>query len=209
MTDGAQPATDPRTVPGEIDRWNWGAFLLSWIWGIGNGTPIALLTFVPIVGLVMVFVLGAKGSRWAWRNKRWDSVEHFKRVQRKWAIAGVIVWIGGIGIFAASFVGAFSILKNSEAYKLGVAQLQASPLASNALGTPITAGRPNGSMSTENQSGNALLNFPVSGPKASGTALVEAVKKDGVWTLTRLAFKLDGGDSVIEIIGGGARNNST
>ena len=35
---------------------------------------------------VMPFVLGAKGSRWAWRNGRWDSVEHFKRVQRLWAI---------------------------------------------------------------------------------------------------------------------------
>jgi hypothetical protein len=71
---------EPNQIPPEISGWNWGAFLLSWIWGIGNGTPIALLTFVPIVGLVMVFVLGAKGSRWAWRNKRWDSVEHFKRV---------------------------------------------------------------------------------------------------------------------------------
>jgi hypothetical protein len=119
------------------------------------------------------------------------------------------VWLIGAGIFAASFVGAFSILKNSEAYKLGVAQLQGSPLATNALGTPITAGRPYGSLSTENQSGKASLNFPVSGPKASGTAFVEAIKKDGVWSLTRLAFKLDGGDSVTEIIGRGARNNST
>lgn len=33
------------TVPAEIDRWNWGAFLLNWIWGIGNHTFIALLMF--------------------------------------------------------------------------------------------------------------------------------------------------------------------
>lgn len=31
-------------VPPELDRWNWGAFLLNWIWGIGNNTFIALLT---------------------------------------------------------------------------------------------------------------------------------------------------------------------
>ncbi len=209
MTDGAQLATDLRTVPGEIDRWNWGAFFLNWIWGIGNGTPIALLTLIPGFGLIMLFVLGVKGSSWAWRNKRWDSVAHFKRVQRRWAIAGLIVWVAGIALLVAMFAGTFSILKNSEAYKLGVAQLQASPLASNALGTPITAGRPTGSISTENQSGKASLNFPVSGPKASGTAFVEAVKKDGVWSLTRLAFKRDGSDSVIEIIGSRARNNST
>ncbi len=27
---------DSREVPAEIDRWNWGAFLLNWIWGIGR-----------------------------------------------------------------------------------------------------------------------------------------------------------------------------
>jgi hypothetical protein len=79
--------------------------------------------------------------------------------------------------------------------------------ATAALGTPITGGRPNGSISIENASGKASLNFPVSGPKGSGTAFVEAVKKDGVWSLTRLAFKPDGSDKVIEIIGG-ARNST-
>jgi hypothetical protein len=81
--------TEPNAVPAEIDRWNWGAFLLNWIWGIGNNTFIALLTLIPFVGLIMPFVLGAKGSGWAWRNGRWDSLEHFKRVQRSWAIWGL------------------------------------------------------------------------------------------------------------------------
>jgi hypothetical protein len=202
MTDMPLTAAVPKEIPPEINHWNWGAFLLNWIWGIGNGTPIALLMFVPFVNLVMPFVLGAKGSRWAWRNKRWDSVEHFKRVQRQWAIAGLIVWIGAAALFAASFLGAFALLKHSEAYKMGVAQLQSSPLATNAFGTPITAGNPSGSISTENSDGKAALTFPISGPKGSGTAFVEAVKKAGVWSLTRLAYKIDGHDSVIEIIGG-------
>jgi hypothetical protein len=68
----SQAALDTRdaAVPPEVDRWNWGAFLLSWIWGIGNNTFIAFLTFVPFVGIVMPFVLGAKGSAWAWRTSR-------------------------------------------------------------------------------------------------------------------------------------------
>src|SRR5215813_2581633 len=49
-------------VPPEIRGWNWGAFLLNWIWGICNDTYIALLMFVPLVNVVMIFVLGAKGS---------------------------------------------------------------------------------------------------------------------------------------------------
>jgi hypothetical protein len=80
---------EPEAIPAEIDRWNWGAFLLHWIWGVGNNTFIAVLTLFPLFGiLIMPFVLGAKGSGWAWRNGRWDSVEHFKRVQRLWAIWG-------------------------------------------------------------------------------------------------------------------------
>ena len=78
MTD-LRPRIEPQDIPPELDRWNWGAFLLNWIWGVGNNTYIALLTFVPFVGIVMPFVLGAKGSRWAWRNGRWDNVEHFER----------------------------------------------------------------------------------------------------------------------------------
>src|ERR1700684_1721859 len=104
--------TDPEAIPAEIDRWNWGAFLLNWIWGVGNNTFIALLIFVPLVGLVMPFVLGAKGSRWAWRNGRWDSPEHFKRVQRKWAMWGAIIWLGSIVLFAGMFFGVFSLLKH-------------------------------------------------------------------------------------------------
>ena len=69
-------------LPAGIDRWNWGAFWLNWIWGLGNNTFVALLMFVPLANLIMPFVLGARGSAWAWRHKRWDSVEHFERVQR-------------------------------------------------------------------------------------------------------------------------------
>ncbi len=82
-------------VPPEILGWNWGAFFLNWIWGLGNSTFIALLTLIPFVNLIMVFVLGAKGSAWAWQNKKWDSVEHFKSVQKKWTMAAFIL----IGIF--------------------------------------------------------------------------------------------------------------
>lgn len=60
--------------------------MLNWIWGIGNNTFIALLMFVPFVNFIMLFILGAKGSKWAWKkNKKWESIEEFKAVQRKWA----------------------------------------------------------------------------------------------------------------------------
>jgi len=205
--NSAQSVVDPQPIPPEIDRWNWGAFLLNWIWGIGNNTYIALLTLIPIVGLVMLFVLGAKGSRWAWRNGRWDSVEHFKRVQRRWAIWGAVIWIASIILSVGIFVGVFSLLKHSEAYQLGVSRLQSSPIAANLLGTPISAGNPGGSISINGGSGKASLSFSASGPRASGVVFLQAIKKDGVWSLTKLTLKLTGSDDTIDLVGG--RSNST
>jgi len=86
-------------LPPELTGWNWGGFFFTWIWGIGNSTFIALLALLPFVNLVMIFVIGAKGNEWAWQNKRWNSVEHFKKVQNLWAIWGAVLFALGIILF--------------------------------------------------------------------------------------------------------------
>jgi len=80
-------AHDGRHLPAGVAGWSWGAFAFSWIWAIGNRTWWGLLGLVPGVGLVMRVVLGVKGREWAWRSRNWDSVDHFRRVQRRWSIA--------------------------------------------------------------------------------------------------------------------------
>jgi hypothetical protein len=82
-------------LPPQLYGWNWGAFFLTWIWGMGNNTTIAFLTWIPIANFVMIFMLGAKGNEWAWQNKQWTSIEHFKRVQKLWAIWGFILFVLG------------------------------------------------------------------------------------------------------------------
>jgi len=195
MTASPPPLEKP-AIPAEIDRWNWGAFLLNWIWGVGNNTFIGLLTLVPLFGLVMPFVLGAKGSAWAWRNGRWDSIEHFKRVQRLWAIWGVVIWLGGIVLFGGIFGGVFYALKSSEAYQLAVSRLQANAAAVTALGAPISSGIPSGKISIEGASGRAALEFSATGTKAEGRVGVEALKENGVWSLKVLKLKIDGRDEI-------------
>lgn len=95
-------------VPEEVKGWSWGAFLLSWIWAIGNRTWIGLLALIPYVGFLMTIYLGIKGREMAWRNNRWDSIEHFNRVQRSWSKWGVIIFVGifGISILAAILIPA-------------------------------------------------------------------------------------------------------
>ncbi len=93
-------------VPAEIKGWNWGGFLMTWIWGIGNNvwiSLIALLGFIPWIGwiieLIMRIILGIHGNEWAWQRKKWESIEHFKKTQRNWMWWGVSLLIAYI-IFA-------------------------------------------------------------------------------------------------------------
>jgi len=79
-------------VPEGVKGWSWAGFGLTWIWGVFNGVLISLLCLIPVFAIVWAFVLGAKGKEWAWRNKKWDSVEHFKNTQRSWDIAGIVVF---------------------------------------------------------------------------------------------------------------------
>ncbi|MBM3166631.1 MAG: hypothetical protein FJZ83_02650 [Chloroflexi bacterium] len=83
-------------IPDEIRGWNWGAFLMSWIWGIGNRVWISLLAFV--LGIIMSIILGIKGNEWAWQSKTWNSVEHFKKTQRTWMWVGIALLIVSIAI---------------------------------------------------------------------------------------------------------------
>ena len=92
-------------VPEEVKGWSWAGFGLTWIWGVFNGVLISLLVLIPFpfFSLAWAIVLGVKGNEWAWRNKKWDSVEHFKNTQKPWNIAGIV-------IFAISIVALIIII---------------------------------------------------------------------------------------------------
>jgi hypothetical protein len=196
MTENTSGQGAMAVVPREILGWNWGAFLLTWIWGLGNNVLIALLMFVPLVNIVMWFVLGAKGSEWAWRNKRWDSVEEFRRVQRTWTKWGVIVALVSLAlatIFAvALFFGVSSLMKNSEPYLAAIARLDASPAAMAALGEPVHGGFPRGSISSSNGDGSATLEIPVTGSSNSGTLYVDGASTGGQWRYQRIELVVNG-----------------
>ncbi len=99
-----------KDFPAEAKGLNWGALLLSWIWGLGNAVgygPVALMFFIPLVGPIVGLL---KGNEWAWRGKDWANVESFKATQKKWAMAGILILLvalmlaccGGCYFWAAS-----------------------------------------------------------------------------------------------------------
>lgn len=198
----SQPYNQPAEIPPELDRWNWGAFLLNWIWGIGNSTFIALLALIPGVGFVVMIVLGLRGSRWAWRNRAWRDAEHFCRSQRKWAIAGLVVWIVVIGGAATAIAKLPGFLKNSEAYRMTMEAVRADSRVAAALGTRLREpylvyGNLNVGASG---GGQASYSIPLTGEKGSGTVYSRAVRKDGTWTLLLIVVRVDGTETPIVIV---------
>ena len=158
-------------VPAEIRGWNWGAFFLNLFWGLGHRVWIALLMFVPFV----------------------NSVDQFKRVQRRWATAGVAVFVASVLLVPAGlFVGLTALFKDSDAYRKAMDVVAASADAREYLGTPIETGFwVSGSVEADGDSGHADLEIPVSGPNGSGTVHLVADRAGALWQIHVLTLEVD------------------
>lgn len=96
-------------IPDGVRGWSWGAFLLSWIWAIGNRTWIGLLALVPYVGFGVAIWLGIQGREMAWKNGSWDNLDHFNRVQRSWSKWGIGLFCGSIVVMTLVLTGAIAV----------------------------------------------------------------------------------------------------
>ena len=111
--------------PSILNMWNWGAFALSWLWGIFNGLywPLLIIAcnFVPYAGpfiaLGLSIYLGIYGNQLAWnaaKEKNDVDALSFTRLQRKWNLAGIIVFcvvmfLAIIGLFLRFCSGGISL----------------------------------------------------------------------------------------------------
>lgn len=180
------------SVPPEVRRWNWGAFFLTWIWGIGNNVMIAFLCFVPFLGFIMPIVLGIKGGEWAWEKKRWDSLEHFQRVQRIWAWVGLGVFLWFMAMIVGIVFFLFSMFMKTEPYLQGLKMVTQSPAVIEELGEPVKPGwYVTGNINVGTSDGKASIDFPISGPKGKGTVYVKAYKDMGKWRIVHVVVEID------------------
>jgi len=197
-----QPLNEPAEIPAELDRWNWGAFFLNWIWGIGNSTFIALLALIPVINIIMIIVLGARGSRWAWQNRAWRDAEQFRKTQRNWAIAGLIIWVVGIGGCAATVGSVPYLLKGNDAYRMTMDAVRVDDRVKSAIGDGLTdnfwvGGHVNVNV---NGSGDAQFSIPIHGRKGKGTAFSNVVRTAGKWSMRLPVVRVDGVDAPIVLI---------
>jgi hypothetical protein len=115
-------------------------------------------------------------------------------------LLGIIL---AIAIFGMGIVGLFSgiskILKSSEPYQTAVARAKANEKVVTALGTPIEEGFPMGKVNTNNDTGEADLSIPLTGPKGKCTVYVVGTRSGGTWTYSKMSATITGTDESIDL----------
>lgn len=119
-TSGMKGAVPPQIA---ALKWNWGAFLLSFLWTVNHRMAwgwgilvLGLLGNIPLVGLLFSLAvlgisiyLGMNGHKLGWQNRRFEGgLPQYFAVQNAWMKWGIGVtilsFVGGIIIGIASFL---------------------------------------------------------------------------------------------------------
>ncbi len=168
--------------------WNWGAFFFNWIWGLFNGSKIALLTLVPGLNLIMPFVLGAKGNEWAWKNKQWDSYEQFRATQKRWSIAALFLVISVLFSSGAMILYIEFQVKNEKLFSKSLALVTSNSSCMEKLGAPISEGF--GFTGIIERDRTADLSYPINGTKTGANVHLKAEKINGKWLFQTLFVEI-------------------
>ena len=82
--------------PTQFPKFNWGAFLLNWIWALNHRKPIGLIALIPCVGFFFSLYMGFVGYQWAWESGRFNTVSECRKCQSIWGWWGLGVLLLGL-----------------------------------------------------------------------------------------------------------------
>jgi hypothetical protein len=140
----------------------------------------------------------AKPRGWWSRNWKWFVPTTF--------ILFVLICCGGpVGLF----FGAVGIMRNSDAYTMGMKQIQANPQVKEALGEDIreVSWMPAGKIEIVGDGGNAELRWDLAGTKGNGKAYVKARRTNGKWEIVVIEVTPPDGKKIV-MQGEGAGNDA-
>lgn len=120
----------------------------------------------------------------------------------KWFVpTGCLSLIIIAGAFVATlFFGITSIMKDSDAYKGAMTEVQQNKLVKEKLGEPIESdGMVSGSINVNNDAGNCDIQIPIKGSKGTGTVFVVATKR-GKWKYSELSVYIEKTEEEIDLL---------
>jgi hypothetical protein len=206
MTDNLQTPETPN-----LKSWNWGAFFLTWIWGIPNGVYLGFSVFVAFVmfgiveavlanffpslaaghllglmfgfaSLYQLFMMVMHGLR----GTSWSWERAKWRSAASFKRAQCLWAIGGL-LFWVFIIGVFSwsfiTATNSAIFKQSVEIVETSPLLAANLGAPVKVALTSlrGGVHNTPTIGRAYYKFRVDGAYSSAVVVVLAIKAAGKW----------------------------
>jgi hypothetical protein len=130
------------------------------------------------------------GKNWFERNWKW--------VVPSGCLTIIVLLLGfAAGIFAIVELS----FRSSDVYTQALTQAQANPQVSDKIGRPLNAGWfATGEINIHNDSGDADITIPISGPKGKGWIYAVAKKKAGVWRYETLKVEVDGQEDQINLL---------
>ncbi len=117
-----------------------------------------------------------------------------------WVMGAIAALVLMGGIIAGIIHFATAMVKDSEAYRMGMARLDANTRAVEMLGPPITTGWVQGKFRTTGSEGEASIAIPVTGQKARGMVFVEATMSRGLWKPDLVELHVDGLAQPIDLL---------
>ena len=66
----------------------------------------------PLLGLSLVVLYGLKGDKWAWRSKKWLSLDEFKKSQKTWTPWAIIWFLMSLSLLI--FMIILAVMNSSE-----------------------------------------------------------------------------------------------
>jgi Cytochrome oxidase complex assembly protein 1 len=120
-----------------------------------------------------------------------------------WIIVAVVFSVLLLAVLFVGAVGAaiFAGLRSSDPYRFAMQTAARDPRVVARLGSPVQAGwLVGGNIDLRNDSGEADLSIPVSGPIHKGTIHVVGTKTGGEWTYQKLTLRVEDGPEGINLL---------
>lgn len=201
------------TTTPNLKRWNWGAFFLTWIWGLGNRTYLGFIVFLGVIViatlkailinylpglthsflfplfniLTLVFIVAVHILHGLFGTRwSWQNKpwSNARSFKRSQVIWSVVGLLWWV-VVITSFVSIFSAVTNSKTYKDSIYIAKFSPMLQLKIGSPITVSpwTVRGGVHFAGTSGRAFYKFKAVGPNGVAVVTVVALKDEGEWTI--------------------------
>jgi hypothetical protein len=108
--------------------WNWGGFLLPYVWLVGHGQPgtgllLLLSAYIPFVSMFHLLIypmtgiyLGLNGYEMAWKHSPYHSVAQLRdreRVWGWWGLVGVMLFMAFVLIVLAFWASLAAVVREA------------------------------------------------------------------------------------------------